>query len=137
MLSFQGINGAEFRHSGIALVDKGLPAFFIAIRDDTYLDTVISFVLCWEFSDGAILTQVKTMKEFVARGGLAIAVTDDNNGELDTLCEFVIKVPRTPVDTLQTLISVIPLQLFSYYLAVSRGCNVDKPRNLAKSVTVE
>ena len=65
-----------------------------------------------------------------------IAVTDAENGELDHLCEHVIRVPKTH-DMLSPLLTVIPLQLLSYYIAVLRGCDVDQPRNLAKSVTVE
>jgi glucosamine--fructose-6-phosphate aminotransferase (isomerizing) len=72
----------------------------------------------------------------VARQGSVIAITDEDNHELDAMCDTVIRVPRT-VECFEPLLTVIPLQLLSYHIAVMRGCNVDQPRNLAKSVTVE
>ena len=71
----------------------------------------------------------------LARGGAVIAITEDDNHDLDN-CEFVIRVPTTD-DFLMPLLVVAPLQLMAYYIADMRGCNVDQPRNLAKSVTVE
>jgi glucosamine--fructose-6-phosphate aminotransferase (isomerizing) len=65
-----------------------------------------------------------------------IAITDGDDSELDKLCEYVIRVPKTD-EFLSPLVTVVPLQLLSYHIAVMRGCNVDQPRNLAKSVTVE
>jgi len=116
----EGFNTAEMRHSLIALVDNRLPAFFICGKDDySYIETV------------------NAIKEYVARGGVALAVTDSENPELDEICDKVIIVPHAEAPLLQSLLDVIPLQMFAYYLAVARGCNVDKPRNLAKSVTVE
>jgi glucosamine--fructose-6-phosphate aminotransferase (isomerizing) len=71
-----------------------------------------------------------------AREGSVIAITDEGNGELNELCEYVLQVPKTE-EFLSPLVTVIPLQLLSYHIAVMRGCHVDQPRNLAKSVTVE
>ncbi|MEL7415831.1 MAG: SIS domain-containing protein, partial [Pseudomonadota bacterium] len=79
---------------------------------------------------------VSNIEEVVARGGEVIAITDEGNDELDDLCKYVIPVPKT-LDCLEPLLTVIPLQLLSYHVAVMRGCDVDQPRNLAKSVTVE
>ena len=72
----------------------------------------------------------------MARGGCVIAVTEEGNDELDAMCEAVIYIPKTSV-WLSPMLTVIPLQLLSYYIADMRKCNVDQPRNLAKSVTVE
>ena len=71
-----------------------------------------------------------------ARKGRVIAIVSEGDQEINTMAEFVIEIPQTS-DALQPLLSVIPLQLLSYHIAVMRGCNVDQPRNLAKSVTVE
>jgi glucosamine--fructose-6-phosphate aminotransferase (isomerizing) len=95
-----------------------MPVVFLAMKDSTY-EKVIS-----------------NIEEVVARKGSVIAITDKGNGELDALCEFVIRIPTTE-EFLTPLLTVVPLQLLSYHIAVMRGCNVDQPRNLAKSVTVE
>jgi len=71
-----------------------------------------------------------------ARGGSVIAITEEDNHELDAQCEYVMRVPST-ADFLMPLLCVAPLQLMAYYIADMRQCNVDQPRNLAKSVTVE
>lgn len=71
-----------------------------------------------------------------ARKGAVIAITDIGNDELDELCEYVIKVPST-LECISPMLTVVPLQLLSYHIAVMRGCDVDMPRNLAKSVTTE
>ena len=114
----EGYPAAEMKHGPIALIDRFMPVVFIAMHDRTY-DKVIS-----------------NIEEVAARQGSVIAITDDGNGELDKLCEYVIHVPKTE-EFLSPLITVVPLQLLSYHIAVMRGCNVDQPRNLAKSVTVE
>ena len=79
---------------------------------------------------------LSNIEEVVARDGSVIAITDEGNGELDELCEYVIEIPNTK-EFLSPLLTVIPLQLLSYHIAVMRGCHVDQPRNLAKSETVE
>ena len=114
----EGYPAAEMKHGPIALIDRFMPVVFIAMKDSTY-EKVVS-----------------NIEEVVARDGVVIVVTDAENSELDHLCEHVIRVPKTH-DMLSPLLTVIPLQLLSYYIAVLRGCDVDQPRNLAKSVTVE
>ena len=114
----EGYPAAEMKHGPIALIDQFMPVVFIAMKDSTY-DKVIS-----------------NIEEVVARRGSVIAITDEGNGDLDALCEAVIRIPRVD-EFLSPLLTVIPLQLLSYHIAVMRGCDVDQPRNLAKSVTVE
>ena len=114
----EGYPAAEMKHGPIALIDRFMPVVFIAMRDSTY-DKVVS-----------------NIEEVVARQGSVIAITDEGNHDLDRLCEYVIRIPRTE-EFLTPLLTVVPLQLLSYHIAVMRGCNVDQPRNLAKSVTVE
>ncbi len=114
----EGYPAAEMKHGPIALIDRFMPVVFIAMKDATY-DKVVS-----------------NIEEVVARQGSVIAITDEDNHDLDRLCEYVIRIPRTS-DHLLPLLTVVPLQLLSYHVAVMRGCNVDQPRNLAKSVTVE
>jgi len=75
-------------------------------------------------------------QEVLARGGTVIAITETDNDDLDAECEYVIKIPLV-ADFLSPILTVVPLQLLSYYIADMRGCDVDQPRNLAKSVTVE
>ncbi|GAB5535766.1 MAG: glutamine--fructose-6-phosphate transaminase (isomerizing) [Rubricoccaceae bacterium] len=114
----EGYPAAEMKHGPIALIDQFMPVVFIATRDATY-EKVVS-----------------NIEEVVARGGNVIIITDEGNRELDRLAEYVIEVPMT-LDAFQALLTVIPLQLLSYHVAVMRGADVDQPRNLAKSVTVE
>jgi glucosamine--fructose-6-phosphate aminotransferase (isomerizing) len=114
----EGYPAAEMKHGPIALIDRFMPVVFIAMKDRTY-DKVVS-----------------NIQEVVARQGSVIAITDEDNHDLDEMCEYVIRVPKTP-DFLDPLVTVVPLQLLSYHVAVLRGTNVDQPRNLAKSVTVE
>ena len=104
--------------TGEVLIDQFMPAVFIAMRDRTYAKVI------------------SNIEEVVARRGSVIAITDEGNGELDELCEAVIHIPRVE-EFLAPLLTVVPLQLLSYHIAVLRGCDVDQPRNLAKSVTVE
>jgi glucosamine--fructose-6-phosphate aminotransferase (isomerizing) len=114
----EGYPAAEMKHGPIALIDRFMPVVFIAMKDSTY-DKVLS-----------------NIEEVVARDGSVIAITDDKDEELDELCEYVLEIPQTE-EFLSPLLTVIPLQLLSYHIAVMRGCHVDQPRNLAKSVTVE
>ena len=114
----EGYPAAEMKHGPIALIDQFMPVVFIATRDATY-EKVVS-----------------NIEEVVARGGTVIAITDEGNRDLDSLAEYVVEVPKT-IDALEPLLTVIPLQLLSYHIAVMRGADVDQPRNLAKSVTVE
>jgi len=114
----EGYPAAEMKHGPIALIDRSMPVVFIAMKDSTY-DKVLS-----------------NIEEVAAREGSVIAITDDKDEELEELCEAVVEIPQTK-EFLSPLLTVIPLQLLSYHIAVLRGCHVDQPRNLAKSVTVE
>ena len=114
----EGYPAAEMKHGPIALIDQFMPVVFIATREATY-DKVVS-----------------NIEEVAARGGTVIAITDAGNDGLGELAEYVVQVPKT-LDAFEPLLTVVPLQLLSYHIAVMRGCNVDQPRNLAKSVTVE
>jgi glucosamine--fructose-6-phosphate aminotransferase (isomerizing) len=114
----EGYPAAEMKHGPIALIDENMPVVFIAPSDHSH-DKVIT-----------------NIQEVKARKGRVIAIVSEGDQEIKGMAEFVIEIPPT-VDSLQPLLSVIPLQLLSYHIAVMRGCNVDQPRNLAKSVTVE
>ncbi|HEX9951286.1 MAG TPA: glutamine--fructose-6-phosphate transaminase (isomerizing) [Rubricoccaceae bacterium] len=114
----EGYPAAEMKHGPIALIDRFMPVVFIATREATY-EKVVS-----------------NIEEVAARGGSILAITDEGNRDLDRLAETVIEIPKT-VDAFEPLLTVVPLQLLSYHIAVMRGCDVDMPRNLAKSVTVE
>ncbi|MGA7305238.1 MAG: SIS domain-containing protein, partial [Rhodothermales bacterium] len=114
----EGYPAAEMKHGPIALIDRLMSVVVIAMKDSTYPKVV------------------SNIEEVRARGGLVLAITDHENHELDDLCEFVLRVPPTAA-CLAPLLTVVPLQLLAYHMAVLRGCDVDQPRNLAKSVTVE
>jgi glucosamine--fructose-6-phosphate aminotransferase (isomerizing) len=114
----EGYPAAEMKHGPIALIDQEMPVVFIATKDSSY-EKVVS-----------------NIQEVKARKGRVIAVVTEGDNIIPKMSEFVIEVPST-LEPLMPLISVIPLQLLSYHIAVMRGCNVDQPRNLAKSVTVE
>ena len=107
------------KHGPIALIDQFMPVVVIAPR-----------------SDPNYMKLQSNIEEVLARGGSVIAITEEGNDELDGECECVLKVPPTE-EFLMPLLAVVPLQLLAYYIADMRGCNVDQPRNLAKSVTVE
>ncbi len=114
----EGYPAAEMKHGPIALIDENMPVVVIAPRDSVYRK---------------VLSNIEEVK---ARGGSVIAITTEGNGDLIGLADHIIKVPRTE-EMLQPILTVVPLQLLAYHIAVLRGCNVDQPRNLAKSVTVE
>ncbi len=114
----EGYPAAEMKHGPIALIDENMPAVFIATRDSSY-EKIIS-----------------NIQEVKARKGVVIAIVTEGDQQIAKLADFTIEVPGTH-EALMPLVSVIPLQLLSYHIAVMRGCNVDQPRNLAKSVTVE
>ena len=114
----EGYPAAEMKHGPIALIDQFMPVVVLALKDNTYAKIV------------------SNIEEVSARKGSVMAITDEGNGALDDLCEYVIRIPHTAA-FLSPLLSVVPLQLLSYHIAVMRGCHVDQPRNLAKSVTVE
>jgi glucosamine--fructose-6-phosphate aminotransferase (isomerizing) len=114
----EGYPAAEMKHGPIALIDEHMPVVFLASQDETY-EKIVSNV-----------------DQVVSRHGRVIAVVTEGDTVIRDLAEFVIEIPATS-HALLPLLSVIPLQLLSYHIAVLRGCNVDQPRNLAKSVTVE
>ena len=114
----EGYPAAEMKHGPIALVDENMPVIIIATRDNSY-DKIVS-----------------NIQEIKARKGIVIAVDTEGDLLISKMADFIIEVPDTP-ECLMPLLSVIPLQLLSYHIALFRGCNVDQPRNLAKSVTVE
>ncbi|MEZ4377481.1 MAG: glutamine--fructose-6-phosphate transaminase (isomerizing) [Gemmatimonadales bacterium] len=114
----EGYPAAEMKHGPIALIDENMPVIVVAPRDAIY---------------GKIVSNVQEVR---ARGGRIIAIVNPGDEEISALAEATFTVPET-LDLLSPVLTVIPLQLFSYYVAVRRGCNVDQPRNLAKSVTVE
>ena len=114
----EGYPAAEMKHGPIALIDENMPVVFIVPKDAIY-EKVLSNV-----------------QEVRARKGRIIAIANEDDTEIAKLAEFVIRVPRT-LSYFGPIVNSIPLQLLAYYTAVARGCNVDQPRNLAKSVTVE
>jgi glucosamine--fructose-6-phosphate aminotransferase (isomerizing) len=114
----EGYPAAEMKHGPIALIDERTPTVFVIPSDSLYEKT---------FSN---------LQEIKARAGPIIAVATEGNTEIAQVVDEVIYVPRT-IEPLYPLLTVVPLQLLAYHIAVARGCDVDKPRNLAKSVTVE
>ena len=114
----EGYPAAEMKHGPIALIDENMPVVVIATKNSSY-EKVVS-----------------NIQEVKARKGIIIAIVTEGDTEVKKLADYVIEIPETD-DVLVPLVSVIPLQLLSYHIALMRGCNVDQPRNLAKSVTVE
>src|SRR2546426_386959 len=114
----EGYPAAEMKHGPIALIDANMPVVFLAPKDEVYTKVV------------------SNMQEVRARGGRIIAVTSEGNGDLRHLVDHQLCVPAS-APLLSPLLTVIPLQLLAYHIAVRRGCDVDRPRNLAKSVTGE
>ncbi len=114
----EGYPAAEMKHGPIALIDEQMPVVVIAPKQGHY-DKIVS-----------------NIQEIKSRSGRIIAVVTKGDTQVRDLADFVIEIPETS-DALSPLITTIPLQLLSYHIAVMRGCNVDQPRNLAKSVTVE
>ncbi|HEX9652349.1 MAG TPA: glutamine--fructose-6-phosphate transaminase (isomerizing), partial [bacterium] len=114
----EGYPAAEMKHGPIALIDENMPVVFIATKDSTY-DKILS-----------------NIQEVRARKGRIIVIATEGDNEIKHLADHVIYVPPT-MEFLTPILTIIPLQLMAYYIAVLRGCDVDQPRNLAKSVTVE
>lgn len=114
----EGYPAAEMKHGPIALIDENMPVVFIATRDEIY-EKIIS-----------------NIQEVKARHGRIIAIATEGDQRIASLADHVFYVPATH-PLLTPMVTTIPLQLLAYYIAVARGCDVDKPRNLAKSVTVE
>lgn len=114
----EGYPAAEMKHGPIALIDENMPVVFIATRDSSY-EKIVS-----------------NIQEVKARKGRVISIVTEGDDWIPAMSEFTIEIPMVH-EALMPMLSVIPLQLLSYHIAVMRGCNVDQPRNLAKSVTVE
>lgn len=114
----EGYPAAEMKHGPIALIDENMPVVFIATKDSTY-DKIIS-----------------NIEEVRARRGRVIAIATAGDQEIKRHTDHVIYIPPT-IEMLMPILTIIPLQLLAYYIAILRGCDVDQPRNLAKSVTVE
>ena len=106
------------KHGPIALIDEEMPVVVIATKHGSY-EKVVS-----------------NIQEVKARKGKIIAIVTEGDTQVKELADYVIEIPETD-EILVPLVSVVPLQLLAYHIAVLRGCNVDQPRNLAKSVTVE
>ncbi|EOD15642.1 hypothetical protein EMIHUDRAFT_416204 [Emiliania huxleyi CCMP1516] len=124
----EGYPAAEMKHGPIALIDQFMPVVIIAPTSDPNYRKLVSNIEEASAHGGGGAVR--------ARGGSVIAITEEDNHELDAQCEYVMRVPST-ADFLMPLLCVAPLQLMAYYIADMRQCNVDQPRNLAKSVTVE
>jgi len=114
----EGYPAAEMKHGPIALIDEEMPVIFIATKHSSY-EKVIS-----------------NIQEVKARKGQVIAIVTEGDTDVKAMADYVIEIPQT-AEAFVPLLATIPLQLISYHIAVMRGCNVDQPRNLAKSVTVE
>ena len=114
----EGYPAAEMKHGPIALVDENMPVVFVATHHRLYKKII------------------SNIQEVIARNGRIISIVTEGDQEVKALSSFVIEIPET-LGTLVPLLSVIPLQLIAYHVAVVKGLNVDQPRNLAKSVTVE
>ena len=114
----EGYPAAEMKHGPIALIDENMPVVFIAMRDDLYSKVV------------------SNMQEVRARKGKIIAIASEGDTEIHNYADHVIFVPNVH-NILSPLLTVVPLQLLAYHIAIMKGCDVDRPRNLAKSVTVE
>ncbi len=114
----EGYPAAEMKHGPIALIDEDMPVVFVAPYDEVYPKVAAN------------------MEEVKARGGRTIVITTQGNGELRDVADHILQVPPLP-SLLTPIVTVVPLQLLAYHMAVLRGADVDRPRNLAKSVTVE
>ena len=114
----EGYPAAEMKHGPIALIDEEMPVFVIATKGASY-EKVVS-----------------NIQEVKARKGKIIAIVTEGDEQVKEMADYTIEIPETD-EILVPLVSAIPLQLLSYHIAVMRGCNIDQPRNLAKSVTVE
>jgi glucosamine--fructose-6-phosphate aminotransferase (isomerizing) len=114
----EGYPAAEMKHGPIALIDEKMPVVFIATRDSSY-EKIVS-----------------NIQEVKARNGVVIAIVTEGDTIIREMADHVIEIPQSD-ESLVALTAVVPLQLIAYHIALMRGCNVDQPRNLAKSVTVE
>ncbi len=114
----EGYPAAEMKHGPIALIDEKMPVVVLAIKDSTY-EKIVS-----------------NIQEVKARKGIVIAIVNENDNTISKMADYTLEIPEV-AEPLSPLLTVVPLQILAYHMAVMRGCNVDQPRNLAKSVTVE
>ena len=114
----EGYPAAEMKHGPIALIDAKMPVVVVATKDKSY-EKIVS-----------------NIQEVKARKGIVIAIVNEGDTVIRNMADHVMEIPECS-EELSALLTVIPLQLLSYHIAVLRSCNVDQPRNLAKSVTVE
>jgi glutamine---fructose-6-phosphate transaminase (isomerizing) len=121
----EGYPAGEMKHGPNALIDEALPVVVLATSDESSPESMLRYE-----------KTLSNIQEVTARSGRVIAVATEGNQQIRELVEHVIYVPHAP-ELLLPLLEVVPLQLLAYYIAVRRGCDVDQPRNLAKSVTVE
>jgi len=115
----EGYASGEMKHGPIALIDEDVPVVIVANQASVYAKIV------------------SNAEEARARGGIVIAVVDERNGDAERYADEVVRVPATSSEPLSALLATIPLQMLAYHVATLKGTDVDQPRNLAKSVTVE
>jgi glucosamine--fructose-6-phosphate aminotransferase (isomerizing) len=121
----EGYPAGEMKHGPNALIDESLPVVCIATKDPDDPASVLKYE-----------KTLSNIQEVTARGGRVIAIASEGDSEIQHLVEHTIYIPKAP-EMLLPILEVVPLQLLAYHIAVRRGCDVDQPRNLAKSVTVE
>ena len=114
----EGYAAAEMKHGPIALIDENMPVVVLAAKDNSY-EKVVS-----------------NIQEVKARHGRVIAIVTEGDTTLSKMADYCIEIPEA-IPLVESILAVVPLQLLAYHIALLRGCNVDRPRNLAKSVTVE
>jgi glucosamine--fructose-6-phosphate aminotransferase (isomerizing) len=121
----EGYPAGEMKHGPNALIDENLPVVVIATRDE---------------SDPASMTRyektISNMQEVKARDGIVVAIVTEGDKQAREIANYVVEIPTAP-ELLAPILEIVPLQMLAYHIAVRRGCDVDQPRNLAKSVTVE
>jgi glutamine---fructose-6-phosphate transaminase (isomerizing) len=115
----EGYASGEMKHGPIALIDEGVPVVLVANQASVYAKVV------------------SNAEEARARGGVVIAVVDESNRDVERYADDIIRVPSTSSEPMSALLATIPLQMLAYHVATLKGTDVDQPRNLAKSVTVE
>jgi len=121
----EGYPAGEMKHGPNALIDENLPVVVLATRDDKDPEAITRYE-----------KSVSNIKEVKARDGIVISIVTEGDRLAREASDHIVTVPPT-VELLSPLLEIVPLQLLAYHIAVRRGCDVDQPRNLAKSVTVE
>jgi len=121
----EGYPAGEMKHGPNALIDENLPVVIIATRDSSDPGSMVRYE-----------KTISNLKEVKARSGIVIALATEGDEEIKEAADHVIYIPPAP-EELSAILEIVPLQLLAYHIAVRRGCDVDQPRNLAKSVTVE